>query len=78
MLSLLNGIYQPRPGMIVSTDCPLESILKMWTDISGWPDRSKELSVNHFVPVLPHQHAELQNYILECSWKKAQRQTEHD
>jgi Mg2+/citrate symporter len=35
MLSLLNGIYQPRPGMIVSTDCPLESILIMWTDISG-------------------------------------------
>ena len=53
MLSLINGIYQPRPGMIVSTDCPLESILIMWTDISGWPDRSKELSVNHFVPVLP-------------------------
>ena len=67
MLSLLNGIYQPRPGMIVSTDCPLESILIMWTDISGWPDRSKELSVNHFVPVLPIKTQNCETIF----WKKA-------
>lgn len=53
MLSLLNGIYRPRPGTIVSGNYSPDSVVIMWTNISGWPDRTKEFRVNHFVPVLP-------------------------
>ncbi len=49
MLSLLNGIYLPRE----STGNEVHPFITiMWTNYSGWPDRSKSLNVNHFVPVL--------------------------
>ena len=50
MLGLLNGIDHPRN---VSAEGAQDSIIIMWTNICGWPDRLKGLKVNHFVPVLP-------------------------
>lgn len=60
MLSLLNGIFLPRSTPTTSTDCSQDSIIIMWTSLLGWPDRSKEFRVNHFVPVLPI-NTEIQN-----------------
>ena len=50
MLGLLNGIYHPRNVCAEGTQ---DSMIIMWTNICGWPDRLKGLRVNHFVPVLP-------------------------
>ena len=61
MLSSLNGIYQPKPGTNVSTDCLPHIILLMWTNICGWPDRSKELRANHFVRLLPISTGKCEN-----------------
>ena len=49
MLSLLNGIYLPRE----SSEYEVRPVIaKMWTNLSGCPDRSKILNINHFVPIL--------------------------
>ena len=49
MLSLLNGIYLPRE----SSEYEVRPVIAiMWTNLSGWPDRSKILNINHFVPIL--------------------------
>ena len=45
--SLLSAVYSPRVG---SSRTRRFSI--MWTDTAGWPDRSKEFKVNHFVPMM--------------------------
>ncbi len=50
MLSLLNGVYSPREVSSINNH---RSIVIMWTSKSGWPDRSKMFTVDHFVPMLP-------------------------
>ncbi len=45
MLPLLAGTYNPRQLTLSATT----TLCLMWTDMGGWPDRSKIFKVNHFV-----------------------------
>ena len=47
LFSMLNAIYQPRSG-----GSPTPRMTTMWTNTSGWPDRTKEFKVNHFVVMM--------------------------
>lgn len=44
------NIFKSRESSISQTGSVIIRIL--WTNTSGWPDRSKEFVVNHFVPLL--------------------------
>lgn len=48
LFCLLSASYNPR--LDFRDTVPVLTI--MWTDINGWPDRSKAFQVNHFVPLL--------------------------
>ena len=48
LLPLLTTTYRPR----VRNSQQLPRITIMMTDTSGWTDRSKEFTVNHFVPMM--------------------------
>ena len=48
LLSIYQNVFEPRQGCNSpnSVFVPI-----MWTYTQGWPDRSKEFTVNHFVPL---------------------------
>lgn len=48
LLPVYENVFQPRQGCH-SANNVLVRIL--WTNTQGWPDRSKEFTVNHFVPL---------------------------
>ena len=53
LLPIYQNTFLPRTGQ--NSDQVLRI---MWTNTRGWPDRSKEFKVNHFVPLLrenPHE-----------------------
>ena len=54
LLPLLSASYGPRVG-----DSHPPRITIMMTDMSGWPDRSKEFKVNHFVSMIKFEHQTL-------------------
>ena len=47
VLPVYQAIFNPRKANINST----QTLQIMWTNTGGWPDRSKEFKVNHFVPL---------------------------
>jgi len=48
LLPVFQNIFKPRQSFNQSS---LKVIRIMWTNTLGWPDRSKEFVVNHFVPL---------------------------
>ena len=48
LLPVYQNIFKPRQCVNQSN---LASVRIMWTNSLGWPDRSKEFVVNHFVPL---------------------------
>ena len=48
LLPVYQNIFKPRQCLNQSN---LASVRIMWTNSLGWPDRSKEFVVNHFVPL---------------------------
>lgn len=48
LLPVMSASYRPR--IVGSSQPPRITILM--TDMCGWPDRSKEFTVNHFVPMV--------------------------
>jgi len=48
LLPVYENVFQPRQGRHSSNNV---FVRILWTNTQGWPDRSKEFTVNHFVPL---------------------------
>ena len=48
LLPVYENVFQPRQGRHSSNSVFVQIL---WTNTQGWPDRSKEFTVNHFVPL---------------------------
>lgn len=48
LLPVYENVFQPRQGRHSSNSV---FVRILWTNTQGWPDRSKEFTVNHFVPL---------------------------
>ena len=48
LLPVYENVFQPRQGCHSANNV---FVWILWTNTQGWPDRSKEFTVNHFVPL---------------------------
>ena len=48
LLPVYENVFQPRQGRHSANNV---FVRILWTNTQGWPDRSKEFTVNHFVPL---------------------------
>ena len=65
LLPLLSASYGPRVG-----DSHPPRITIMMTDMSGWPDRSKEFKVIHFVPMIKFEPSNTSNEWIKVTRKR--------
>lgn len=65
LLPLLSASYGPRVG-----DSHPPRITIMMTDMSAWPDRSKEFKVNHFVPMIKFEPSNTSNEWIKVTRKR--------
>lgn len=67
LLPVYQNIFKPRQCLNQSN---LVSVRIMWTNSLGWPDRSKEFIVNHFVPLFNKSDKPSEGHVEAANTKK--------
>ena len=71
LLPIFQTVFYPRQNREFLNSTPTVKI--MWTNTRGWPDKSKEFVVNHFVPLIKQSASESDNSNDGWSYRKRRR-----